>query len=205
MEKNAERHLLEKYWFLRPRQNREVVENNLEIMAKESTPEQQETLDELDKTFGTNLGKINEKLKQKQNPSIYGKKLEPIYDLMVFGLEVGDGWIDLLDKLCYKINKHLDSNLKLKEGFRVDQVKSKYGTLRFYTSGEDDYIFNLIKKYEKLSGKICERCGKAATMCIRGGWFATLCSDCAKKEGFITLKEHEAFIKKAKKGWTEVK
>lgn len=44
---------------------------------------------------------------------------------MAWGFECGDGWYDLINKLCSDISK-IDSNVI------AIQVKEKYGTLRFY-------------------------------------------------------------------------
>lgn len=41
----------------------------------------------------------------------------------------------------------------------VDQVKSKFGGLRFYYSGGDDVIGYYVEATEALSHKICGRCG----------------------------------------------
>ena len=56
----------------------------------------------------------------------------------------------------------------------VHQVKEKYGTLRFYTGGATDKMYEIIREYERLSAVTCEVCGEVGQ--IRpGGWVATLC------------------------------
>ena len=74
---------------------------------------------------------------------------------MCWGFECGDGWYDIIYKLCEDIEK-----MKLPEEFEVMQVKEKYGTLRFYTSGSTDEIEDRIDKAEQESAKTCEWCGK---------------------------------------------
>jgi hypothetical protein len=64
------------------------------------------------------------------------------------------------------------------------QVKEKFGSLRFYIYGGDDEIRGAISFAQSFSAKICERCGQPGTLHVRGGWFATLCGKCAKKEHF---------------------
>jgi len=56
----------------------------------------------------------------------------------------------------------------------LDQVKEKFGTLRFYYSGGDDYIRGLVSMAESMSGVTCETCGKPGTS-TGGGWIKTVC------------------------------
>jgi len=56
----------------------------------------------------------------------------------------------------------------------LDQVKEKFGTLRFYYSGGDDYIRGMVTMAESMSGVTCEECGKPGTS-TSGGWIKTAC------------------------------
>jgi len=56
----------------------------------------------------------------------------------------------------------------------LDQVKEKFGTLRFYYSGGDEYISGLVSMAESMSGVTCEECGKPGTQ-TGGGWIKTVC------------------------------
>ena len=61
------------------------------------------------------------------------------------------------------------------------QVKEKFGTLRFYYSGGDDYISNIVSFTEYLSGRICENCGAMnEKVGHTGGWITTVCAVCNK-------------------------
>jgi len=71
------------------------------------------------------------------------------------------------------------SECNLKD-FYPTQIKEKYGSLRFYTSYTTETIYNIIKKYEDMSERICVNCGKPATK-ISVGWICPWCSDCAEK------------------------
>lgn len=55
------------------------------------------------------------------------------------------------------------------------QVKEKFGTLRFYVDGGDDYTDGVIAMAEALSGRTCEECGAPGTT-NSGGWLSTRCS-----------------------------
>jgi len=56
----------------------------------------------------------------------------------------------------------------------VDQIKEKFGTLRFYYTGGDDYIDGLVSMAEAMSSVTCESCGNPGKS-TGGGWIRTLC------------------------------
>ena len=56
----------------------------------------------------------------------------------------------------------------------LDQVKEKFGTLRFYYSGGDDEISGMVRMAESMSGVTCETCGNPGQQ-RGGGWIHTLC------------------------------
>jgi hypothetical protein len=58
----------------------------------------------------------------------------------------------------------------------LDQVKEKFGTLRFYYTGGDEYIAGLVSMAESMSGVTCEECGKPGTQ-TSGGWIKTVCKE----------------------------
>lgn len=67
----------------------------------------------------------------------------------------------------------------------LDQVKEKFGTLRFYYTGGDDYIRGLVSMAESMSGVTCEECGNLASTDYpeSGGWINTTCDPCKEKRG----------------------
>jgi ribosomal protein L37AE/L43A len=60
------------------------------------------------------------------------------------------------------------------------QVKSKFGGLRFYMTHSTDKMEDLIRKAERRSETICEKCGQPGKM-RDGGWIWTLCDECDKQ------------------------
>jgi hypothetical protein len=56
----------------------------------------------------------------------------------------------------------------------LTQVKEKYGTLRFYTSGGDDAVERYVEFAEYFSSRLCEDCGAPGNL-RGGGWLRTLC------------------------------
>ena len=56
----------------------------------------------------------------------------------------------------------------------VQQIKEKFGTLRFYTTGGDSYIHGAIQMADTMSEHICEECGNVGKR-RPGSWIRTLC------------------------------
>ena len=104
---------------------------------------------------------------------------------MCWGFECGDGWFNILDRLMNNIQHHI--NWKNRDGnvvpqVTLDQVKEKFGTLRFYYTGGDDYISGLVSMAESMSGITCETCGNPGTTGGQG-WISTLCETHRNKNG----------------------
>jgi hypothetical protein len=115
----------------------------------------------------------------------------------VCGFYCGDGWFPLLEKLCTELEGHIkNSGLPIEEAcFSVEQIKEKFGGLRFYVGAiKDKNLFEAvhesIRKAEDESVKTCETCGLPGK---RGGknWIATLCDSCRDKEELEKQKEKE--------------
>jgi len=96
---------------------------------------------------------------------------------MYWGFECGDGWYNIIDQLMGNIQHHIDWRNRKGEivtQVTVDQVKEKFGTLRFYYTGGDDYIDGLVSMAESMSGVTCETCGNPGKS-TGGGWIKTVC------------------------------
>jgi len=96
---------------------------------------------------------------------------------MCWGFECGDGWFQIINQLMGNIQNHIDWQNREKEIVRqvtLDQVKEKFGTLRFYYTGGDDYIRGMVTMAESMSSVTCEECGKPGTS-TGGGWIKTVC------------------------------
>ena len=94
-------------------------------------------------------------------------------------IETGDGWYDLIDSLLSSIQSRVDSQRYLKESAEptavvVTQIKEKWGGLRVYLDGGDDFIWGVVHAGETMSHKICEMCGNPAVR-RRSAWVMTLC------------------------------
>lgn len=102
-----------------------------------------------------------------------GLTQSPIESCLAFGFECGDGWYDLLWRLCEDIEK-----LGVEDDFIVDQVKEKFGGLRFYCGPATEEIWQRIEQAEKESIKTCEACGSTKNVTSEGSWITTFCKEC---------------------------
>ena len=69
---------------------------------------------------------------------------------------------------------------ELVEQVVATQIKEKFGTLRFYYDGGDDYIHGLDSMAASMTSRICEECGKPGKI-REGGWLKTLCDEHAQE------------------------
>jgi len=72
----------------------------------------------------------------------------------------------------------------------LDQVKEKFGTLRFYYLGGDDYISGMVSLAESLTGVTCESCGNVGER-RGGGWVHTYCTPCEEAREIAHAKADE--------------
>lgn len=79
------------------------------------------------------------------------------------GFECGDGWFDILDVLCERIQFLIDHQDDIPQ-VAATQIKEKFGTLRFRIKGGNAEIRGMIDMAESMSGRICELCGKPASI-----------------------------------------
>lgn len=126
-----------------------------------------------------------DKLLCERYPKIFADRHKPMTETaMCWGFECGDGWYNIVNQLCSQIQHYIDWKNKKEEVVSqvvASQVKEKFGTLRFYYNGGDDYIRGLTSMAEAMSGVTCETCGKPGK--FRGkGWYYTACDEHTKPE-----------------------
>ena len=108
-----------------------------------------------------------------------------------YGIEVGDGWYNIIDCLCASIQNHITHHRSKKHltptefeeqvQTKAAQVKEKFGGLRFYVDNSDEYVMGAIQMAEAMSVRTCEKCGSPGKP-IQGGWMKTLCTPCKEKK-----------------------
>ena len=155
------------------------------------------------------------------------RTLSPQETCMCWGLECNSGWYDLIDVLCEALTYTYSTGLMVDgKGVSVEppkvialQCKEKFSTLRFYYRLEfaEDFIKlcetneearkiaarytayfdGIVHMAEILSGRTCEVTGARGEICVRNGWYKTLCPEKAKELGYMTPKEWKELREKA--------
>jgi hypothetical protein len=140
---------------------------------------------------------LQDQLFQKYPDLFSNRTKSPRESCMSWGCEVGNGWYELLSSLCWRIfqhNRNIADRLRIRTKndvpnnqsdidyapVKFDQVKEKYGGLRVYYSGGDDYVRGIVSMAEEYSYKVCGVCGNAGKP-NKGGWITTLCDSCRNK------------------------
>ena len=120
---------------------------------------------------------------------------------MCWGFEIQSGWMNIISALCGAIQHHIDSRIENNERLKgwhangecldmkleeeipqvvVDQVKEKFGGLRFYYHGGDEYIEGAVRLAEYMSEITCEICGRPGELGGEG-WISCRCESCRKQ------------------------
>ena len=92
-------------------------------------------------------------------------------------IDVGPGWHLIIVELDRQI-------AALFPEYEVNQVKEKFGGLRYYVDGVDyDVVAPLIRAAEGKALATCETCGKPGRLSTTsptglGGWYKTTCDTC---------------------------
>ena len=111
-------------------------------------------------------------------PSLFVNKDKSIQEsCMGFGIECGYGWYNIIDSVCSLIDSYQQNLARENKEFSpvtFDQIKSKWGGLRLYFSGGDDYVNGIVAMAEEMSYKTCEICGNKGYP-NKSGWINTLC------------------------------
>lgn len=96
-------------------------------------------------------------------PTIFSEHTLPDTETaMCRGIEVGDGWFELIDALCARLQwatDHFDAPQVV-----ATQVKEKLGQLRFYCHEASERQMGMIELATELSGRICDVCGSPSSI-----------------------------------------
>jgi hypothetical protein len=192
---------------------------------------------------------LDEKLCSKY-PKIFADRNKSMMETcMYWGFDHGDGWYNIIDRLCSNIQHRIDQVIERNERNRkyidmvaaskagnfdlfdatfswckdkpeviekyrkevledpvpkwrdedpeipqvvAEQVKEKYGTLRFYYHGGDDIIFGMVRMAEAMSAVTCEVCGNPGKT-IGDGWVRTLCKTHAEEQNYFWNDEDKEY------------
>ena len=130
------------------------------------------------------------------NPDEFEKTMKELFPAMFdgkdIGIWVGPGWHKLVTLLCHKIQHHTVARNSRRQWLLannpdhehipdevpqviIGQIKEKFGELRFYYDGGDDYIAGLVDMAEVMSYHICEDCGNPGMLRQDLRWVKVLC------------------------------
>lgn len=105
------------------------------------------------------------------------KSYPKMFTMQYGGFAVGKGWYPILEQLCKNIQQHIEFANKHEDvcpQVVVEQIKEKFGGLRFYYQGGDEQIHGMVRMAEAWAGVACEECGAFGKR-RGGGWVRTLC------------------------------
>ena len=121
------------------------------------------------------------------------EKFPEIFKNRYGGFAVGSGWWPIIETLCANIQSHINWRNETRDRLlksnpynhpipnavvqvEVEQIKEKFGGLRFYYQGGDDQISGMVRMAEAWADNSCEECGKPGKR-HSGGWIRTLCDE----------------------------
>lgn len=91
-------------------------------------------------------------------------------------IDCGDGWFEMIKKLCEKLKKFDMPN------FKIVQIRERFGRLWLVLENvpEANYavIMSLLDEAEAASAKICENCGKPGKQKRTRHVTLTMCDNC---------------------------
>lgn len=174
-------------------------------------------------------------------PSIFrNRNADETESCMHWGFECGDGWYNIIRGVCLAVTNNYSTSRGLEldgrplpEGmswkdpafdsyfwhykgcdiFIADQVKEKYGTLRFYyhlewspenqkmaelypktaqliATEQRQFVKGIIDMAETMSSITCEETGLIGELHISGGWLKTLNVDFAKNDEWCKSRDY---------------
>lgn len=100
-----------------------------------------------------------------------------VFDYSVYD-ELPNGWakafgMEMIDEL----GQAIDKKPGLRDTYFTEQIKEKFGALRWYDNGTTKEMQDIIGKYEHLSQNICISCGRPDVGTTRG-WITPQCEKC---------------------------
>lgn len=101
------------------------------------------------------------------------RRIDALYGRLGVGhVAAGRGWYGLIEDALEQINASLRPEDLA--GFRITDVKEKYGTLRIYVDNAPDAVEAIVEIAQRRSALTCDRCGDQGRVGGRG-WLACRC------------------------------
>jgi hypothetical protein len=108
-------------------------------------------------------------------PLLRGRYPEIFFSEHVREIACYPGWLELLDGLCQSIANHLGENPDVPVVV-VRQIKEKFGGLRFYYQGGDEWCRAAVDEAQEASLSICEVCGRQGRL-VGARWVSVRCDE----------------------------
>ena len=100
---------------------------------------------------------------------------------------VSSSWLQTLDWMCGAIQNRIDNVVRYTKGkeYRTpqlvcEQVKEKFGELRFYYHGGDENCEGMVNMAEHILWNTCANCGSHNNITTTTGWITRICDKCKK-------------------------
>jgi broad specificity phosphatase PhoE len=124
---------------------------------------------------------LEQRLRQAHPQLFWHLRVDPLAVPIGRGIETGDGWYELIDRLCSRLDEELAHTPD--PAFAFEQVKQKFGMLRVYTTPTANArLTELIAEAVGESRTTCEPCGASgATLVTHAGVMRTRCEVCRMK------------------------
>jgi hypothetical protein len=101
---------------------------------------------------------------------------ENVTEPSIYGIKEAAKVLEDIEPQCQRVPKACHQ-------VTATQIKEKFGTLRFYYFGGDDYCRGVESMAELMSAVTCEVCSSPGKL-RKGGWIRTLCDEHAKESGY---------------------
>lgn len=93
-------------------------------------------------------------------------------------------WSKLNHKLLRHVSRHTVYDRVPPPEVKIDQIKEKFGELRFYYSGGDQQVAGMVSFAEYLCRQTCELSGEKGELYIRRHWLKTLSAKAAESDSY---------------------
>ena len=125
---------------------------------------------------------------------VFSEEEKQTLPMPLFGFEIGNGWFPIVYELVRKL-----SALSKETGqpVKVVQVKEKFGGLRFYFDGPDEWEVYVEEAMEKCT-QTCEICGKPGKLQTTA-WLTTSCEEHKKEIHVLSDEDLQSLLKQIEK------
>lgn len=130
--------------------------------------------------------------------------IESAGPLDFWGIQCGDGWYDLIDRLAKQCEQYI--HLLVSQGIpmarwpRASQIKEKFGKLRLHAENlreVQEALVGAIREAESASSSICETCGQPG-MLRKSGYLRVICDACLDRPANDVDIDEDAYLRDLK-------